>query len=47
MLEIAKKSDAAAMAEFMVIMAYETENKKLDQKLVTKAVEYLIESDYG
>jgi hypothetical protein len=35
------------MADFMVTMAYETEDKKLDKKLVTRAVEYLIESDYG
>lgn len=47
MLQIAKKNDAMAMAEFMVAMAHETENKTLDTKIVTKAVEYLIESDYG
>jgi len=35
------------MAKFMVEMAFETENKKLDSNLVRRAVEYLIESDYG
>ena len=38
MLEVATKSYAAKMAEFMVSMAYETEKKKLDRKLVTRAV---------
>jgi predicted GNAT family acetyltransferase len=47
MLEVATKSDASAMAQFMVEMALETENKKLDSNLVKRAVEYLIESDYG
>ena len=35
------------MAEFMVEMAFETEKRKLDSNLVKRAVEYLIESDYG
>ena len=46
-ISIAKKEDAAVMAQFMATMAYETENLKLDIKYVTKAVEYLMESDYG
>ena len=46
-ISIAQKEDAAIMAEFMATMAYETENLVLDTKYVTKAVEYLMESDYG
>ena len=44
---IAKKEDASVMASFMSTMAKETENLTLNTKLVTEAVEYLIESDYG
>ena len=35
------------MAQFMATMAWETEKLKLDTPYVTKAVEYLQESDFG
>ena len=44
---VAKVEDAAVMANFMATMALETENLQLDIKYVTKAVEYLMESDFG
>ena len=46
-IELANSEDAAVMAQFMATMAWETENLKLDIPYVTKAVEYLQESDFG
>ena len=43
-IAIATSQDAPILADFQLKMAMETENLKLDEKLVLKAIQYLLDS---